>query len=172
MKANRYALCLILGLTTGAFKANANGFESAPDDFPKLVGAALNKAGIAKKLPSGDCKTTKLYRGCELEYAGLDISITGPMGQGPGTEKILVVAKNKPDTESVLSEFLSAVIAVYTTMPEKQAGESVTRLFDNLKSDGQKGVVSYEDIYFSLMRVGNDWHFHAIRDRSGRWPAK
>jgi hypothetical protein len=144
--------------------ASAGPFDRAPDDFSSMLNETYRELGFAQRALATNCKTTKLYRACEFELDGVLISISGPMGQGSGTSKILLVGESSRPTDPRFANIATSVMATYAPSYRNNAAGAFKELVAGLQKDGHKGVLTADGAYFSLMQVGADVHFHAIPD--------
>lgn len=144
--------------------ASAGPFDRAPDDFSSMLNETYKELGFGQRAPAANCKTTRLYRACEFEHDGVLISINGPKGQGPGTSKILLVGESSRPTDPRFANIATSVMATYAPNYKRNAASAFKELVANLREDGHKGVRTADGAYFSLMQVGSDVHFHAMKD--------
>jgi hypothetical protein len=149
-------------LTAITGPALAGPFDRAPDDVSAMLNEIRGEFGFAQSDPASNCKTTKLYRACEFEIDGVLISINGPMGKGPGTSKILVVADSSRPTDKRIAGIAAGIIAIYAPKYRHNATGAFRELAASLHENGNKGVLTADGAYFSLMQVGADVHFHAM----------
>lgn len=157
------AKVLLVALTSAvASVASAGPFDCAPDEFSAMLNETYRELGFAQRAPATKCKTTKLYRACEFEHDGVLMSINGPIGQGPGTSKILLVGVSINPADPTFANIAATVMAIYAPSYRKNSAGVFSELIKNLRDDGHKGVLTADGAYFSLMRVGADVHFHAM----------
>ena len=156
---------LLVALSSAiASVASAGPFARAPDDFSLMLNETYRDLGFAQRALEMNCKTTKLYRGCEFELDGVLVSINGPMGQGPGTSKILLVGEKSRPTDPRFANIATSVMATYAPRYKNNATSAFNELVASLQKDGHKGVLTADGAYCSLMQVGANVHFHAMPD--------
>ena len=162
--AKRMKLKVLLVALSSAIAsvASAGPFDRAPDDFSSMLNETYRKLGFAQRALPVNCKTTKRYRSCEFELDGVLISINGPMGQGPGTSKILLVGESIRPSDPGFANIAASVMATYAPGYRNNAMGAFKELIASLQEDGHKGVLTADGAYFSLMQVGADVHFHAM----------
>jgi hypothetical protein len=142
----------------------ANPFDREPDDFVKVLNETLSEMGLARRLPEPTCKPTKLYKACEVQQAPILILFDGSRGEVRGTSKILVIGESVRTTDATFANVAAALLAACAPEHKASAINVFKSLVESLESDGHKGVLLARGVYFSLMQVGNDVHFHAIRE--------
>lgn len=140
------------------------GFDREPDQFNEAINGAFKSVGLTDQLAAGSCRTTKLYRGCEFRYGNLVVTVTGPIGGGSGTNKILVVNESGSMDRS-FGDLTGAIMAAYApALSREQRIEVAESLVSGMRGSDRKGERTVGGVYFSMMQVGGEIHFHAMRE--------